>query len=99
MTISDPQTAGRDTVDARDLIVELQTEVAAWKEAYDEEHDKLAALSVLQQENERLKARASKLEDAAFHFQTCATCKRVGDDACVSGRQFSAFLRGETDGD
>jgi len=42
-----------------------------------------------------LEQRASRLEDAAFHFQTCATCRKSGDDSCSSGRQFAAFLRGE----
>lgn len=42
-----------------------------------------------------LRERASTLEDAAFHFQTCTTCKQRGDDACESGRVFAAFLCGE----
>jgi hypothetical protein len=44
-----------------------------------------------------LRARASRLEDAAFHFQTCSTCRREGDGACNSGRWFAAYLRGEHD--
>lgn len=42
-----------------------------------------------------LRDRASRLEDAAFHFQTCSTCKRQGEDFCSSGRRFAAYLRGE----
>lgn len=44
-----------------------------------------------------LRRRVSRLEDAAFHFQTCATCRRQGDGACNSGSWFAAFLRGEHD--
>ena len=44
-----------------------------------------------------LERRASTLEDAAFHFQTCATCRRQGEDACTSGAKFAAYLRGEID--
>ena len=44
---------------------------------------------------EAAEAMASTLEDAAFHFQTCRTCADDGEDACESGRQFAAFLRGE----
>jgi len=46
-------------------------------------------------ERRKLRDRISRLEDAAFHFQTCGTCKRQGEDFCSSGRRFSAFLRGE----
>lgn len=46
-----------------------------------------------------LEARNSRLEDAAFHFQTCATCAQDGEEHCVSGRQFAAFMRGEPDAD
>jgi hypothetical protein len=42
----------------------------------------------------QLAARASKLEDAAFHFQTCLAHK-VGDGDCESCQWFAAFLRGE----
>lgn len=44
-----------------------------------------------------LRRRASRLEDAAFHFQTCSTCRREGDGACESGRWFAAYLCGEID--
>jgi hypothetical protein len=46
-------------------------------------------------EKERLQKRASTLEDAAFHFQTCRTCRKVGEEECESGTRFAAFLRGE----
>lgn len=42
-----------------------------------------------------LRERASRLEDAAFHFQTCSTCRREGEGACSSGARFAAYLRGE----
>jgi hypothetical protein len=42
-----------------------------------------------------LRDRVSRLEDAAFHFQTCSTCRRQGEEACKSGRWFAAYLRGE----
>lgn len=42
-----------------------------------------------------LEDRASRLEDAAFHFQTCSTCRREGEGACSVGARFSAYLRGE----
>lgn len=42
-----------------------------------------------------LRDRASRLEDAAFHFQTCSVCKRQGEDFCSSGQRFAAYLRGE----
>ena len=42
-----------------------------------------------------LRDRVSRLEDAAFHFQTCSTCRRQGEDTCNSGRWFAAYLRGE----
>lgn len=44
-----------------------------------------------------LERRASRLEDAAFHFQTCSTCKQHGDGACNSGRWFAGYLRGDHD--
>lgn len=44
-----------------------------------------------------LRLRVSRLEDAAFHFQTCATCRRDGEGSCQSGRWFSAYLRGENE--
>lgn len=54
----------------------------------------------LQLEIERLKAATSRLEDAAFHFQTCRTCAEDGEDSCENGRKFAAYLRGESvDGD
>jgi hypothetical protein len=48
---------------------------------------------------EAAERRASTLEDAAFHFQTCRTCAEDGEDNCESGKRFAAFLRGELDGD
>lgn len=42
-----------------------------------------------------LEDRASRLEDAAFHFQTCSVCKRQGEDFCSVGQRFAAYLRGE----
>lgn len=45
-----------------------------------------------------LREHASRLEDAAFHFQTCSTCRRQGEGACNSGRRFAAYLRGEEGG-
>lgn len=48
-------------------------------------------------EIDTLKARCSRLEDAAFHFQTCRTCRTDGEDACPSGKRFAAYLRGEDD--
>lgn len=44
---------------------------------------------------ERLEARASRLEDAACHFQSCRTCADDGEDSCPSGKRFAAYLRGE----
>lgn len=48
-----------------------------------------------------LKLRISKLEDAAFHFQTCRLCRKQGDSVCPDGKRFAAYLRGEAniDGD
>lgn len=54
-----------------------------------------AELAEARRERDALKERASTLEDAAFHYQTCSTCARDGEDACLSGRKFAAFLRGE----
>ncbi len=45
-----------------------------------------------------LTARASTLEDAAFHFQTCRICRADGEfgrRTCINGQAFDAFLRGE----
>jgi hypothetical protein len=47
--------------------------------------DQIAAhLAALQaqhaQEIARLTARASRLEDAAFHYQTCNVCRHEGED-------------------
>jgi len=42
-----------------------------------------------------LRDRCSRLEDAAFHFQTCSTCRREGEGACSSGARFAGYLRGE----
>lgn len=42
-----------------------------------------------------LRDRVSRLEDAAFHFQTCSTCRREGEGACSSGQRFAAYLRGD----
>jgi len=44
-----------------------------------------------------LRVRISRLEDAAFHFQTCSVCKRQGEDACTSGQWFAGYLRGDHD--
>jgi hypothetical protein len=44
-----------------------------------------------------LRDRASCLEDAAFHFQTCSRCRTLGDAACESGSRFAAYLRGDID--
>lgn len=46
-------------------------------------------------ELEAIRRRASTLEDAAFHFQTCRTCRTAGEEQCTSGRHFARFLRGE----
>lgn len=54
-----------------------------------------AELAAQAAEIARLQARASRLEDAAFHFQTCATCAQDGEESCQSGRVFAAYLRGE----
>lgn len=59
-----------------------------------------SALAAERQRRAQVEQRASKLEDAAFHFQTCRTCRKSGEDSCPSGLQFAAFLRGEdSDGD
>lgn len=64
--------------------------------------DVVAEVAKLSAEVTRLRAelaqrqqRVSRLEDAAFHFQGCATCAHDGEDSCESGRQFSAYLRGD----
>lgn len=47
---------------------------------------------------ERLRMRASTLEDAAFHFQTCRRCRADGEfgrETCIDGKLFAAFMRGE----
>lgn len=44
-----------------------------------------------------LRTKISRLEDAAFHFQTCSVCKREGEGACTSGSWFAGYLRGEHD--
>jgi hypothetical protein len=46
-----------------------------------------------------LRRKISRLEDAAFHYQTCSVCRREGDDACNSGRWFAGYLRGDHDED
>ncbi len=56
-------------------------------------------LTALQREQVEASKRASKLEDAAFHFQTCYACRKLGEDSCLDGARFAAFLRGEDDGD
>ena len=48
-----------------------------------------------QREIAALKERASHLEDAAFHYQTCRTCCEDGEESCPSGKRFAAYLRGE----
>jgi hypothetical protein len=55
----------------------------------------LAQHATLIAERDEASKRASTLEDAAFHFQTCRTCWEDGEESCTSGRQFAAFLRGE----
>lgn len=59
----------------------------------------IAATDAAEARNTELAKRASRLEDAAFHFQTCRVCRLSGEDACPDGTQFAAFLRGEADGD
>jgi hypothetical protein len=54
-----------------------------------------ASAEAHRQEIEQWKTRASHLEDAAFHFQTCVTCAQDGEESCPSGKWFAAFLRGE----
>lgn len=41
-----------------------------------------------------LKAHASRMEDAAFHFLTCAVCRQTGP-LCADGQLFEAAMRGE----
>lgn len=36
--------------------------------------------------------RESRLEDAAFHFMTCSTCRHEGQEACPDGKLFGLFL-------
>ncbi len=56
-----------------------------------------AASRIRARGRDELRERASRLEDAAFHFQTCSLCRREGDGACTSGSWFAGYLRGEYD--
>jgi len=80
---------------------QLTADVKAWYAANLQGREQIASQAkLIRDQGQRiseLEQRASRLEDAAFHFQTCATCRKNGEDSCVSGRQFAAFLRGEGD--
>lgn len=84
------KTLSRDIREVRGLVHD--------RDHYTPQGDKAAMLRRLDEWSARaetLESRAGTLEDAAFHFLTCDTCRLGDEDVCVDGRKFSAFMRGE----